>query len=305
MDKPIEPVTEIDIMAYADGLLDSDMARKRTVEAHIAQDPRLSRWVEDIRAQNTAIRERFAAVLADPTPPRLASVLQRDFRPSKTWPRVAVLASLLIISSVIGWFIGSKTALEETASDRFIERAAREHKTSAAAVLERSADTEETSLQDLTTLSRQISFHMAAPDLHKFGYTLVDKKQVDGPEYPIVRLVYRNTDKSHISLLLRPRWAEDTTVTRSFDEDGVTIQYWLDGPIELALVTDDTDITGGQLAGAIHDAISQARLRDLAANEVKAGSIVNLDSNVRESARLRNRPATNMGQSQRDSIQTY
>lgn len=295
MTKSIEPVTEIDVMAYADGLLDGDIARKRIVEAHIARDPESAARVEEIQAQNAAIRERYEAILADPTPPHLAALPRRDAAPARAWPRVAVLAGLLAVSGVTGWLVRAETEPGKTASDRFLERAAREHKTSATAVLERTDDADAASSEVLATLTRQISFQMAAPDLSRFGYTLVDKQQIGGSENPIVRLVYRNANKAHISLLLRPRWEEETTVAKSFEEDGVTIRHWLDGPIELALVTNDADVVAEHLAGAIHDAIAQARLRDIAGSKAGSGSTVNIDSNVIEGTKAGNAPLMDAG----------
>jgi anti-sigma factor RsiW len=276
-----EHISEIDIMAYADGLLDRDLQRKRKVEAHIAQHPGLSHRVEEIKAQNAAIREEYAAVLDAPVPDHLMAIVERrNIRPLQMWSRAAILMGLLSLSGLGGWFLGSEADRAHAPEDRLIELATREHMTSAATLLEGAGLGMQAASMPLTDLSPQISFQMVAPDLRKFGYTLIDKRQTGGTDDSIVRLVYQNAGGTLVSMLLRPRWVQETTTVKNFENNGVKIRHWLDGPIEITLVSSDSRLVGEDLARAVHDAVTQARVTDIANSRTKRDATVDIGNSV-------------------------
>ena len=68
-------VRAIDLMAYADGLLDADPERKAEVETYLRQHPEEDARVRDYAAQNDAIRRLYRPVLSAPVPERLRAAL--------------------------------------------------------------------------------------------------------------------------------------------------------------------------------------------------------------------------------------
>ena len=75
-----DPITDLDLMAYADGQLDA--ARRATVAAHLATAPEDAAMVEAIMAQNEALRRTLLPIAREAVPDRLKAVLERDRQPA-------------------------------------------------------------------------------------------------------------------------------------------------------------------------------------------------------------------------------
>lgn len=104
-------IGELDVLAYADGLLDGDAVRKAAVEAYLADHPDLAEDVAVHRRQNDEIRRRFESKLAEPVPDRLYAALSGD-RSGGAWKaasRVAAVAALALLAGFSGWLLGDVT----------------------------------------------------------------------------------------------------------------------------------------------------------------------------------------------------
>lgn len=278
-----EPVTELDLMAYADGLLEGDPGRRAIVEAYLEQRPHAAAFVEEIRAQNAAIRDRYERLLSQPVPEKLAAALDRRGRhTARLAARAAVLAVLLASSAGLGWFLGSGNDPDRSAVQEFLDQAARYHRVGAASGLGEMTGMQEVAAPPLALLSQRIALEIVAPDLSELGYTLTDKRRIGPPDDTTVRLTYQDERGAHVSLFLRPRWAERTTPAKRVDEAGVTVRHWLDGPLEVVLAMGDEDPNAERLVSAIHEAIEGARLREAPPAGSAASPAVNLDRSLIE-----------------------
>lgn len=283
MSGPREPVTELDLMAYADGLLEGDPGRQAIVEAYLEGRPHAAAFVEEIRAQNADIRERYGPLLGEPVPEKLTAALDRRGRDTaRIVARAAVLAVLLGTSAALGWYVGSEDDRDDLAVQGFVEHAARDHRVSAASGLGEMTGMQEVAAPPLALLSQRIALEIVAPDLGELGYTLTDKRRVGPPNDTTVRLTYQHESGSHVSLFLRPRWAERTTTVKRVEEAGVIVRHWLDGPIEVALATGEETPNAERLVSAIHEAIEGARLRETPRPGPPAAPAVNLDRSLIE-----------------------
>ncbi len=106
------PVTEADLHAYADGVLDEHT--RASVEAHLAAHPEDAERVRGWRELNTALRQSYNPVLDEPVPERLAmqgAIPRRAFLDRckaalgrhPAWLRYGAAVALLVVGVATGW----------------------------------------------------------------------------------------------------------------------------------------------------------------------------------------------------------
>jgi anti-sigma factor RsiW len=233
-------VRDIDLMAYADGLLDADPKRKAEVETYLRQHPEEGARVRDYAAQNNAIRRLYSPVLSEPVPERLQAVL--DDR--RGWAlgsvaRAAIASGLILLAGFTGWVIGQRGQSEPWPMHAFVDQMLMADEQP---YLISSSDSDrdlnqamEERTQPLDWLSHQIAVSLQLPDLTSQGFTLVEKRLVaaNGPQ--AVQVIYATSSGRRLSLFLRTRWQDETPQFRFAEKDGVTMAYWLEGPLAYAL----------------------------------------------------------------------
>jgi anti-sigma factor RsiW len=260
-----EPIAEIDLLAYADGLLDGDVQRKEAVERYLSEHPKWERYVADILEQNDAIREHYGPLLREPVPERHISALHSErslATHGRTTAKAAAVAVLLLASSAGGWLIGKGDPGSEWEVTEFVERAAAFHNAAVDEAGGLQAAASGNVLQPLGWLNRRIALELAVPELTAEGFELVAKERLDPPGDPMVRLVYKRSDGASISLFLRPRWEEDASRIIKAEENDVAVLYWLDGPLAFAMTTDAPETETDYLARVVREAVGRARLND-------------------------------------------
>jgi anti-sigma factor RsiW len=257
-----ELLREIDLLAYADGLLDADVVRKRQVEQHLAENAGAAAFVAEIKAQNEDIRAHYGPLLYEPVPEHLTSALHASDGPSRgrRLAQVAAAIALLAAASLSGWLIGQRDTPEEWGLADFVERAASVHHTAAGGT--RAAMGGDGMLQPLGWLNQRIDLQLRAPDLADYGFNLVAKERVGPDGDHLVRLVYQRRDGTTINLLLRPRWQEASSRIGKVTEGDVSVHYWQDGPLAFAMTTNLADAETEQMARAVRQAIGRTKLND-------------------------------------------
>jgi anti-sigma factor RsiW len=228
-------IGDIDLLAYADGLLDTDPERKAAVAAYLRKHPAEAAKVRDYIEQNHAIRRLYDPVLAEAVPERLWAVLERA--PQKTPGQVArtmIAASLLLAAGFVGWMLGQHGQPEPWAVQDFVKQAMTTYGRSA---LMSDADSAlQKAMQSPGWLSEQIAMPVQAPDLTPQGFTLVEKQLLTAYGPQIAQVTYTDPDGRRLSLFLRTRWQEEAPQLRFVDNEDITMVYWLEGPLVYALV---------------------------------------------------------------------
>jgi anti-sigma factor RsiW len=104
-----DQITELDLMAYADGRLDA--VRRRAVEAHLASDPDARALVEAFVRQNECLRRALDPIAAEPVPRRLEAVLERpEPRGLRPLLQAASVLGLALLSGFGGWWVGTTSS---------------------------------------------------------------------------------------------------------------------------------------------------------------------------------------------------
>ncbi len=254
------PITDDDLMAYADGQLEGE--RREAVEQALARDSALAGRVGAIREQNAALRDAFDPWLAEAIPPRLVAATSgtaRGSRLARHWPALAAAATLLL-GVALGWF-GRDAMLERSGTPTSFARQAAFTHTLYAADQRRPVEVwanEEAGL--VRWLTRRMGTQAHVPDLNALGYALVGGRLVAGNERPTGLVMYENADKQRLTLqwrLTKEKPSENGEAAfRYVHEEGVSVFHWVDddcayalsGPLERTRLLAVARVVYGQLA---------------------------------------------------------
>lgn len=229
-----DDIGERDLLAYADGLLDQDPARKRAVELFLRGRPEEARRMRAYALQNEAIRTRFAGVLAEPVPERLSRLLdaERGRRPLRGAARIAASLALIAIGVVLGWAASESASQDEGV---FVSRAVAGYRSGAASHAAALPPRE----NHLGWLSQQVAVNIDVPDLSALGLYPVSRSRLPTAEgHSTVRIEYGAPAGRRIVLVIGTRWQNRVPTIHLAREGGLRIAHWQDGPLSYGLVAD-------------------------------------------------------------------
>ena len=230
-------IHEIDLLAYADGLLDMDPGRKAEVEAYLQKHPKVAARGRDYAEQNDEIRRLYSSILAEPVPERLLAILEnRSRRLVGHVARAALAASLFLAAGFTGWWIGKSGQPDPWQVQDFVAQALTTYLQPSPA----SDSIPDLALQGANQpfdwLSQQLTMPLQPPDLTPQGFRLIDKHLITANGPQTAQVIYAASGGRRLSLFLRTRWQEEAPQFHFAENEGVTMVYWLDGPLVYALV---------------------------------------------------------------------
>jgi anti-sigma factor RsiW len=235
-----DPVTELDLQAYADGKLPEE--RRAAVAAWLAAHPEDAERIESYRRLAEELRSTYDAVLDEPVPERLRHVV----RPASVrgYARVAVWVLLgVALGALAGWQLHAMRGAPVPASDAaasMARRAAVAHATYSPEVrhpVEVGADQE---AHLVTWLSKRLGTQLRAPKLEGVGYSLVGGRLLPGDNGPVAHFMYQCNRGTRVTLYVRSDMASNrSTAFRYAREGSVGVFYWVDGRSGYALSSGD------------------------------------------------------------------
>ncbi|MCX2723274.1 anti-sigma factor family protein [Roseibium salinum] len=243
-----QDIREIDLMAYADGLLEGDSARKAAVEAYLEENPIDAARVAAIIEDNRLIRELYAEELHRPVPQWLSRVLREPAPRRRRMPTAtAASLALAVLAAGGGWFIGHSGG---TAVPSELLRDIAGHHLDAQ--VQTAVATPSSGLL-LPNLSQRVLIEVPVPDLSAHGFELTGRSVVDVGGKTMVRVVYNSSDEA-INLFMRLRRNAKTTDMRDIETDDVSVHYWSEGALAYALTINAGKDRAASLAQAVRDA---------------------------------------------------
>jgi anti-sigma factor RsiW len=231
------PIREIDLLAYADGLLDADSERKAEVEDYLRKHPEAAAKVRDYTDQNNALRRLYGPVAAEPVPERLKAILEHGSRSRLGYVgRAALVASLLLAVGYMGWLIGKRGQSDPWLVQDFVEQVMTAYVRPHLASGPGSDRSLEGATQPFHGLLLPSASQLQPPPLTQQGFTLIDKHLMTANGSQTAQVTYAAPGGRRLSLFLRPRWQEEAPQFHFTENEGVTMVYWLEGPLVYALV---------------------------------------------------------------------
>ena len=222
-------VTEQELHAYVDGQLDA--SRRGAVEAYLAANPHTAEKIAAYRRQGETLHALFDPALDEPVPARLR-------KPARSaWPvlRYAAMVGWLAVGLVAGW-LARGPAVAPLALASLPQQASIAHVVYSAEVLhpvEVGADQEPHLVK---WLSKRLGADVRAPDLNPLGFQLVGGRLLPGSTGPAAQFMYQDARGQRLTLYVRTQTADTReTAFRYEKNNGVSVFYWVDGPLGYAL----------------------------------------------------------------------
>jgi anti-sigma factor RsiW len=233
-DRRPPPVTEDDLHAYVDGRLDP--ARAAMVEARLAAHREDAERVAAYQMQNERLRAAFAELPLAPEPARLRAAA-RASRGGWRCPALAATAALLLVVGLGGgWILRGVIAPPSAETASLARLASAAHRVYAVEVrhpVEVRAEEEHL----VRWLSKRVGVPLSAPDLGRFGFSLVGGRLLPAGEGgAAAQFMYEDVAGRRITCYIsaNPRGGE--TAFRFATDNGLSAFYWLDGPLGYVLV---------------------------------------------------------------------
>lgn len=216
--------------------LDDELAHERRAEidAYLAAHPEDAARLEAYRRNDAALAARFAAVLEEPVPSRLAA------RPPARHAGLfayAAAAGWLVLGGLAGWHLhGLQVAELRGDSPAWARRAAVAHVVYSPEVRHpvEVAANEETHL--VNWLSKRLGTSLKIPRLENLGYTLVGGRLLPGDQGPVAQFMYQDGRGMRLTLYVRTDRDKNRETAFRFARDGNVRQfYWIDRGLGYAL----------------------------------------------------------------------
>jgi anti-sigma factor RsiW len=254
MTGPYEPLSELDLLAYADGLLDP--ARQALVEAFLESHPLEARRIADYMQQNRDIRAHFAAAPAEATPDRfLAIVYGAGGRTAaRNWSAVArglAVGGALAVAGVTGWWFGRDSPDDGIA--RFVDEIAHAALSAGEESLEAPASGF-AGVSPLDRLSRELASDFNA-GFAPPGFQVIGQQQLWRNGQEIARFEFRDDNGRDYSVFVTTRSKYPGASYAVAEGGGRRIAYWADGPAMFAVSGNAEPAKLVQFAKAIDRAV--------------------------------------------------
>lgn len=230
----MRPPLDSELNALVDHQIDP--ARAAEIETWLAEHPAEAATVYAWKAQNEALHSAFDKVLEEPVPQRLQDIAGGTSRRHGVWSPMAAAVAWLSIGGVIGFAAhGALPTDRPEISASLPQRAAIAHVVYAPEVrhpVEVGAAQQEHLVQ---WLSKRLGHALAIPHLDPQGFDLVGGRLLPGERGPVAQFMYQDKTGLRLTLYVRQDTANAETAFRFAQEGGVSVFYWLDGPLGYAL----------------------------------------------------------------------
>ncbi len=262
-----EPLSELDLLAYADGLLDKDPQRKARVEQGLASAPEAAERVAAFRRQTEALRAAYGPRASEPAPDRLYDVLRPTAAPRRrrvAGMRAAAIVAITLAAGLAGWQLGKGSWPEQQLSQERLPSVLRE------AALDERVRWRKLPMAAgglgggaLRWEQNGVALSLPAPDLSAMGYALTGRRNFADGEMQAVGLSYAGGNRANLRLLIAPSTSGGAQTEEIAKAGGLRLVYWSQGPLTVALQTDGETGDIKLLARQIRDVIArQAPLQD-------------------------------------------
>ncbi len=232
MNELISPDLE-DLHAYVDGQW-PPQARQR-VEARLAADPEAKRRVEDYALIREGLRALYDPVLEEEVP---AQLRRRPRQHNWLRPLAAMAASVFLF--VTGGWIGmhlQQGALAPVAGAPHVVREAAMAYAVYTPEVHHPVEVPGGQEEHLVAwLTKRMGAKVHAPRLDELGFRLVGGRLVSSDDGPGALLMYENAEGERVVLYACHNEEQGrNTAFRFAQDEGVSVFYWLEGPLSYAL----------------------------------------------------------------------
>jgi anti-sigma factor RsiW len=259
----MNPISENDLHAYADGLLGQE--RRAEVEQHLAASFDDARRVAAWRTQNAALRAAYNPILSEPLPPQL---IKRAANDPSYWRQIAAAFMIAVVSGSAGWMMHSppppdlsqqfNVPLRSDGPLALAHQAAIAHVVYSPEVtrpVEIGAEQED---QLVKWLSKRLGSNINPPKLGKLGYELIGGRLLPGQNGPVAQFMYHNVAGERLTVYVSTDQTQNKDTGFRFAQEGpVNVFYWIDGKFGYALSGGMDKGELARIATAVYDQLQK------------------------------------------------
>lgn len=233
------PITEDDLHAYVDGQLPPE--RHAVVARQLQEQPEAAERAAAYAAQREALRAGFAAIAAEPVPPRLdvQSLLARRLAERRTVWRPAAAAAVLLaflLGGAGGWALHGRFGVTPSDLTLLAQEAIANHVVYTA---DRRRPTELGAEQrdDLARwVSNRLGHPVAPPDMSSTGFHYMGGRLAATRQGPAGLFMYQNAEGARLTVFVLPmRDAADRSL-RTVDVGAMDGCAWIDKGVGYTVV---------------------------------------------------------------------
>jgi len=237
--KPVRPITEEDLHAFVDRVLDA--TRQAEVGAYLDAHPDIAARIQGYVRQREALRAALAPVAEEPIPSRLTFRHLAEARRSSwvvPWRSAAAAVVLLALGGASGWSLhgAASTAVAQSGIASLAQEAAYTYDVygsdQAHPVEFKAADR----AQLVDWISSRLQRDISVPDLSASGYRFMGGRLVATPHGPAGLLMYDNGQGLRLGMLVRPMTTDKNSRMSEHSSGAVQGYAWSDKGIGYSLV---------------------------------------------------------------------
>lgn len=220
-------IDERDLMAFADGRLDTDCPRAAELRAHLAAHPDVAARLAVWQRQNEAIRGHYAPALAESLPPRLQPHALRGEQARRRRARGRWIAATSMGAVALAVALGISFGPDGRA-DPELDRFAADVAQLSAGTL---PDAEQATGADAGKL----------PSLDLAGFALTERRTIRAGEQTATEARYEDQRGQTVRLFVAKESETGRPEMRRLERDGRELVYWREGGRMFALSTESVD----------------------------------------------------------------
>lgn len=233
------PITESDLLTYADGLLDDD--RRIEIERHLADNPVLAEDVGHWHRQNETLRELYGHVARETVPARLSAhrmAHRVKAETNRNWRMAAAAVLLVTAGAVSGWFGRDMMAAGSLADSSMISEALAAHSLYTREVLHPVEVRGDQEAHLAAWLSKRLDRPLVIPDLRDEGLTLVGGRLLPANGGAAAQFMYEDDGGRRVTLYVVPTQNGKETSLRYVAAGALESFAWTEATLSCALVGD-------------------------------------------------------------------
>ncbi|HEY8595974.1 MAG TPA: anti-sigma factor [Devosiaceae bacterium] len=237
-DKPA-PLTDFDLLAYADGQLDA--ARHSEVERLLAENPVQAETVGEWRQQDEALAALFGPASEEVVPGRLQprNIVRAGAAARNRVLQFAAAATVLVgVGIGAGWMARGLTEPSGRSGVTLVSEAVTAHSIYSVEVVHPVEVRADQEAHLATWLSRRLDRPLTIPDLRAKDFDLVGGRLLPAETGPAAQFMYEDKAGHRVTLYVVPRSGNSETALLYSQLDRLEAFYWTDKGISCAIVGD-------------------------------------------------------------------
>jgi anti-sigma factor RsiW len=230
------PITEDDLHAYADQLLEPE--RRAQVAAYLEAHPDVARRVAVFSDQRDHLRSALASIADEPLPAKLNLSRIIENRKQRTSPLWWAVAAMLLISvgGAGGWVARSFIPSSSSGLAALAQEAADSFKVYAPDRVRPVEVRASEGTQLVQWLSNRLNQPIRVPDLTTSGYRLMGGRLIATSHGPAAMFMYDDDRGDRLVVVTRPMVLDKTVPMTPQSREDVAGFTWADGGMGYSLV---------------------------------------------------------------------